>query len=270
MRTWLLLGALVATLTGVDVKAAGGGCFVACAQPGEACTVGRDKSGEAIPIGPEMKPISDCLTRKSDKGTVRVAFRSKGKAGLVTVQSGQPFAEKLASYEVLDCLAGDPACEAGTLVTVRMGKGFGPDAPNEVAGRPCAVALPCGKVGLAPDGSLTIVLTEPARNGTLTFFPALGTGPGKPVDVKASVARVPPGTLEAGTTHRYRFTLSDGTTRAAGEFVVMSKQSQRDSDSALEQALKQPSAVRNQAAVESLMLDGRDWEAFQRTLAVSK
>lgn len=265
-------------LCSTSALAIGGGCFATCTDKDRGCSVPGAAKPDGKPIAPldDARPqlIADCLQLKAaDRSQpIKLAFRSGGKAVTAMVQGGEAFSKKLASYQKLDCLIGDsPLCEAGAgPVPTRMGKAFDPDAPTEVAGQPCALALPCGKVGLAADGSLRIRLGVTGLDGVLNLFPSRGQGGTQAVEMASSSAFVPVGLLKPGETYRYRLVLRDGTTRASGEFSVLSQRAQRDSDAALEEAMKKNPGEQSQASIESLMLDGRDWEAFQRTLEVKR
>jgi len=177
----------------------------------------------------------------------------------------------VAAYKQLDCLVGEPASNCPDRIESRsMGKAFDPDAPAEITGEPCLLGLPCGKVGLASDGSLPIRIADRTLTGTLTVFSPRGGGNAKTSDLAGGATLVPTGVLEPGKTYRYRLALRDGSVRAAGEFLVLSQNAQRDSDAALAKAMEEPQDTRERAVIRSLMLDGRDWEAFERTLEASK
>ena len=268
----LLLALLL--LAATQALAGGGGCFATCrvAKDKGECVVSRVQGGapEAKILGAESKTLRDCMALKSDVGKLGLMFRAGGKHGSTTIEGGSLFKDQLGAFKALDCIPGDDKCESGSSqVSVQMGKAFDPAAaPTEIAGQPCALALPCGKVGLAPDGSLAIRLTEAATEGTLTLFATRGDAPAQRVDVRAGSAAVPTGVLKPGQSFRYRLAKADGSMRAAGEFQVLSQKAQADSDAALRDALKGPKG--EEGALESLMLDGRDWEAFQRTVGTAK
>jgi hypothetical protein len=271
---WLSLALLA--LAASQVQAAdkyGGGCYASCRA--DKCIVTNEAELKRAEIKRDEKPkkLDDCMAYKSEgkDSELGLTFRAGGKQGSTTIKGAKPFREQLAAYKSLDCLVGDsPKCEAGsTQVSVQMGKAFDPGAaPSEIAGQPCALALPCGKVGLAGDGSLAIRLAEAATDGSLTLFATRGDTAPQRVDVKAGSAVVPTGALKPGQTYRYRLIKADGSMHAAGEFQVLSQRAQADSDKALTDALKGPKG--EEGALESLMLDGRDWEAFQRTVGAAK
>ena len=272
MRLLSLSMLVLTAFSAYGAESVGGGCYATCRpdkdNPSESCSVSRIRGQQSKAVSNKPEPLEDCMTMKSEKGNIGVLFRVGGKQGNTVVREGNAFSDKLAVYKALDCLVGDSSiCGTGQLVATLMGKGFDPAAPSEITGQPCALALPCGKVGLAPNGSLPIRLAESSTEGALALFAARGDATPQRVEVRSGSAVVPTGTLKPGQTYRYRLTKADGSVRAAGEFQIMSQRAQADSDAALADAVK---AKGEEGAIESLMLDGRDWEAFQRTRGGAK
>lgn len=267
------LSLVLLSLAATQAHAEGGGCFASCrvAKDKGECVVSRVQGGgpEAKIPGSGSTTLRDCMALKSDAGKLGLMFRAGGKHGSTTIESGSLFKDQLAAFKALDCIASDKCASGSSQVSVQMGKAFDPAAaPSEITGQPCALALPCGKVGLAGDGSLAIRLAEAATDGSLTLFATRGDTAPQRVDVKAGSAVVPTGALKPGQTYRYRLAKADGSMRAAGEFQVLSQKAQADSDAALRDAQKGPKG--EEGALESLLLDGRDWEAFQRTVGSAK
>jgi len=248
--------------------AAVGGCYAKCTTGG-VCTLEKpnakaDEKAQLLPDCWELKLAPNA------NGSLELQFRANGRRGEAHVQPGQEFRTQLAAFKQLDCLVGDSSKCPDRIESRSMGKAFDPDAPAEITGEPCQLGLPCGKVGLASDGSLPIRIADRTLTGTLTVFSPRGGGNAKTSDLAGGAMLVPTGVLEPGKTYRYRLALRDGSVRAAGEFLVLSQNAQRDSDAALAKAMEEPQDTRERAVIRSLMLDGRDWEAFERTLEASK
>ena len=250
---------------------AGGGCYATCKAVNDACSAIVVSSNKELPRWTRVKLLPDCFDLKAEKGSLYLIFRSKGQKGEASVKEGELFRVSLAAFKTLDCLPGDQSfCAEDGYARVQQGKAFDSAAPSKITGEPCQLGLPCGKVGLSADGSLAVVVNDPALTGAMTFYPSRGKSGAVKFDMAAGSMLVPAGALKPGEIYRYRLVLVDNSTRAEGEFAVMSKQAQSDSDAALAEAMKQPAEMREQAVIQSLLLDGRDWEAFERTLEPRK
>lgn len=256
------LGCAAALLLATSLAEAVGGCYATCLEASCKIPPQDDKTDELKQNVPRLIP--GCRSAVTT-GDFALLFRAGGKHRSVVATSGKPFKEVLAAHPALDCMAGDKSrCEAARVVPVKFGKDFDPSAPAEVSGEPCQLGLPCGKVGLRKDGGLHIRLVDTEVHGTLVIFPPRGEGGEQRVEVRSGAVHVP--TLKPGQTYRYSLVLVTGVRRASGEFMVLSQRAQVDSDKLLDDAARQPEGRRAHAAVESLLLDGRDWEAHQLTL----
>lgn len=240
-----------------------GGCFVSCLDKVKTCKL----VGISSAINEKPTYFHACRTQRVDgeSGSVLAKFPSSGSRNQVVINAGESFAKLLAPYRVIDCGSVDSdSCAKPGMPTERHGKGFDPAAPWQAIGDPCPLGFPCGKIGLPPNG-LHVRLADSTLQGRWRVFPARGKASDHTSEVSGGVIDLPAGVLMAGQTYHYQYIGigSDGKVSAAGEFATLSQRSQQDSDAQLAEAMKQPAESRPQAVIDSLLLDGREWEAVQ-------
>jgi hypothetical protein len=271
----LLRIAFALTAFSASASHAQGGCFVTCMDKIKQCEVVNAAGAKQL-IGFNEKPrfFPACARQQveggSERGGVLAQFRSDGKANKALINAGESFAKQLASFRVIDCLSSEgESCKQPGIAVLKLGKGFDPAAPWQTNGDPCALGFPCGKIGLAANG-LHMRLVDATLQGRWRVFPARGQGGDHISEISSGVIDVPTGVLKAGQTYRYQYIGTDGKVGAAGEFATLSQRTQQDSDAQLAEAMTQPPESRPQAVIESLLLDGREWEALQSSLEVHK
>lgn len=245
-------------------------CLAVCrAESGAACAI-SDELG--VVEGQRPRKVDACTTRNVVKGPVRLRYKHKGKwfDSPSVLSDRQTFSQVTNAFPPDACSLPDPRClQAQMQGKIAVAGGHGIDGQASTpggTGEPCKIGLPCGRIAV-PDGHWTFSLAEGGLSGTWRLRITRGAPPpGAPreFDVAVAAGRVhADGTrLAPGAAYAYSLLLADGSTRATGEFSLLSRPMMASLKTMAERRVAQGQGV-EEAWIDTLAANELEWDAWQ-------
>jgi len=270
-RRWLRRCALAAAAWAASLPAAAQGdpfdlCYAACVAAG--CRL----SSSTPAVGPAYVLLEACSRQSVAGGAVRLRYRHKGQWFSPPSAAAAPtaLAALLERFPPDPCPVPTPGClqqRMSSRVASIGGHGIDGQASRPGgSGEPCAIGLPCGRIAV-PGTPWRFTLTDGAAHGVWTVRIARGASPpGVPgefgVEVVDGQVQTDGARFSPGASYVYRLSFPDGSTRATGEFSLLSRPLMVALRSA---AARRVAEGQNEADawVDALAANELDWDAWQ-------